>query len=123
MGAELWGQGQEFAGPTDIRSHGSRVQTPSRQAGLKNPAKRMPRIRRPRANHRVRSPKLGSNPEPESPVPALPSQCRIQPRASMNQRITTALAATETTITSVARSLTDSTWVAEAVQTQVLCAD
>src|SRR2546422_849391 len=52
----------------------------------------MPRIRRPRANHRVRSPKLGSNPELESPVPALPSQCRIQPRASMNQRITTAFA-------------------------------
>src|SRR5256885_12546211 len=35
MGAGLWGQGQEFARPTDIRSHGSRVQTPSRQAGLK----------------------------------------------------------------------------------------
>ena len=30
-----WGQAQEFARPTDIRSHRSRVQTPSRQAGLK----------------------------------------------------------------------------------------
>src|SRR2546425_12563158 len=29
------GTRQEFARPTDIRSHGSKVQTPSRQAGLK----------------------------------------------------------------------------------------
>ena len=31
------GQGQEFAMPTDIRSHGSKVQTPSRQAGPEGP--------------------------------------------------------------------------------------
>src|SRR5881628_3967587 len=35
MGAGLWGQGQECARQTDIRSRGSRVQTASRQAGLK----------------------------------------------------------------------------------------
>src|SRR2546427_849824 len=69
VGAGLWGQGQEFARPTDIRSHRSKVQTPSRQAGLKGPAKRVPRIRRLRPNHRVRWPKLGSNQDLESRPP------------------------------------------------------
>src|SRR5437016_3039665 len=35
VGAGLWGQGQEFARPIDIGSRRSKVQTPSRQAGLK----------------------------------------------------------------------------------------
>src|SRR2546428_7056872 len=53
-------------------------------------------------------------------APVWPCQCRSQPRASMNQRITAPLAATETTITSVARPLTDSTWVDEAIWAQIL---
>src|SRR5438552_7311135 len=37
VGARLGDTGQDFARPTDIRSHGSKVQTLSRQAGPKGP--------------------------------------------------------------------------------------
>src|SRR5437870_7856931 len=36
-GAGLWGQGQEFARPTNIPSRGSKVQTPSRQGASRDP--------------------------------------------------------------------------------------